>query len=99
MASITMPAPAAFADGLAAASRSGTFSVVSDTAGEEALGLSAGVGTAGKLVAKVIRTGGPQREGAVHAYSARGQRLGETPFRFARRRNVHMRSPSIFRSS
>jgi hypothetical protein len=73
----------AFADGLAAASRSGTFSVVSDSAGEEALGLSASVGTAGKLVAKVIRTGGPQREGAVHAYSARGQRLGETPFRFA----------------
>ena len=73
----------AFADGLAAASRSGTFSVVSETAGEEALGLSASVGTAGKLVAKVIRTGGPQREGAVHAYSARGQRLGEAPFRFA----------------
>jgi hypothetical protein len=70
----------AFADSLAAASRSGTFSVVSDAAGEEALGLVAGVGTAGKLTAKVIRTGGPERQGMIHAYSARGQRLGEAPF-------------------
>lgn len=73
----------AFADGLAAASRSGTFSVVSDTAGEETLGLVAGVGAAGKLTATVIRTGGPERQGIIHAFSARGQRLGEAPFHFA----------------
>ena len=37
----------------------------------------------GKLEARVLRAGGPARPGFVHAYSARGQRLGEAPFTLA----------------
>ena len=58
----------------------GTFAVVADGRGAEALGLYAGIGQSGKLEARLARTGGTMRSGFVHAYSVRGQRLGEAPF-------------------
>ncbi|MFA5951454.1 MAG: DUF4159 domain-containing protein [Hyphomicrobium sp.] len=70
-----------FAQGLASASRGGTFAFVEDQSGLEPLGLVAGVGANGTLTAKVIRTGGPAREGSVHAFSARGQWLGDAAFK------------------
>lgn len=73
----------AFADGLAALANSGTFTVVRDVAGREALGSIAGVGKDGKLTLKVLRAGGPQRDGLAFAFSARGQRLGEAAFTLA----------------
>jgi hypothetical protein len=70
----------AFADGLEKASGGGSFGIVEDTGGEEPLGLVAGVGPDGKLVASVLRTGGPARAGRIDAFSARGQRMGEATF-------------------
>jgi len=69
-----------FAAGLAAKAAGGTLAVVDEAGGEEALGLTAGVGADGKLTAKVLRTGGPARSGRIDAFSARGQRLGEAEF-------------------
>ncbi len=71
---------AAFAEGLQKAAGQGTFAVVDETGGEEPLGLTASVGANGKLVATVLRTGGPARSGRIDAFSARSQRLGEVPF-------------------
>ncbi len=72
-----------FADKLAAITGSGgSFVVVEPRAGEEALGVYAGVGTQGKLEVSVIRPDGGARNGYALAYSARGQRLGEVPFAF-----------------
>ncbi len=71
---------AAFAEGLAGVAGDGGFSIVEDTAGSEPMGLTAGVGADGKLVATVLRAGGTARSGRIDAFSARGQRLGETPF-------------------
>ncbi len=56
------------------------FSVVETVAGQEALGVSANVGSGGKLEAQVLRAQGQARAGILHAMSARGQRLGEVPF-------------------
>jgi hypothetical protein len=70
-----------FADGLKALARGGTLSIVGDRPGREALGLAAAVGAGGKLSARLVRAGGPAREVAVHAYSARGERLAEAPLR------------------
>jgi hypothetical protein len=72
-----------FADGLEKAAGGGSYAIVEDTGGEEALGLTAGVGPDGKLVAKVLRTGGPARAGRIDAFSARGQRMGEATFSLA----------------
>jgi hypothetical protein len=58
----------------------GTFAVVAGGRGGEALGVFAGIGQSGKLDARVMRAGTTARSGFVHAYSVRGQRLGETPF-------------------
>ncbi|HEX2842911.1 DUF4159 domain-containing protein [Hyphomicrobium sp.] len=69
-----------FAEGLQKAAGQGTFAVVDETGGEEPLGLTAGVGVNGKLVATVLRTGGPARSGRIDAFSARSQRLGEVSF-------------------
>jgi hypothetical protein len=68
-----------FAEKLAALSGGG-LSVVETPAGQEALGAVAGVATGGRLDAQVLRAGGAPRAGTLHAMSARGQRLGETPF-------------------
>jgi Domain of unknown function (DUF4159)/Aerotolerance regulator N-terminal len=58
----------------------GTFAVVAGGRGGEALGVFAGIGQNGKLEARVMRAGTTAPSGFVHAYSVRGQRLGETPF-------------------
>lgn len=59
----------------------GTLSVIDETKGREALGLVADLAERGKLEATVLSTGGPAREGVVNAFSARGERLGEAPFK------------------
>ncbi len=61
----------------------GGLTVIETGAGDEPMGVAASVGNGGRLEAVVVRTGGPAREGVLHAFSARGQRLGEAPFRFA----------------
>ena len=71
---------ASFVQGLEELSANGTLAVAEDTPGEEPLGLTANVGADGKLMARVVRTGGPARSGRIDAISARGQRLGEAPF-------------------
>ncbi|WP_045836815.1 DUF4159 domain-containing protein [Hyphomicrobium sp. 99] len=58
----------------------GTFAVLDETHGREALGLVANLAEKGKLEAVVLSPGGPAREGTVNAFSARGERLGEAPF-------------------
>lgn len=73
----------AFADGLAGLAATGSFVVATDTPGKEALGALAGVGADGKLSVKILRAGGPTREGTAFAISARGQRLGEAGFTLA----------------
>jgi len=65
---------------LKALAQDGTFAVVAGGRGGEALGVFAGIGQSGKLEARLMRAGGATRDGFVHAYSVRGQRLGETPF-------------------
>lgn len=74
---------AQFGEALAKAAGDGRFAVVDVRAGSEPLGLSASVGADGKLTAKIVRAEGGAREGIIHAFSARGQRLAETPFKFA----------------
>lgn len=71
----------AFGEALAKAKGDGRFSIVDVSAGREPVGLSASVGADGKLTARMVRAAGGAREGLVYAYSARGQRLGEAPFR------------------
>ena len=71
---------AAFAEGLEGLADGGTLAIVEETPGDEPLGLTAAVGADGKLVARVLRTGGPARSGRIDAVSARGQRLGEATF-------------------
>jgi Domain of unknown function (DUF4159)/Aerotolerance regulator N-terminal len=70
----------AFADQLVGIA-SGSVQILEGAATDAPLGLNAGVGPGGVLQANVIRTGGPIREGFVQAYSVRGQRLGDTPFK------------------
>ncbi len=70
----------AFADRLAKIGASG-FSVIEAGMGQEPLGLTAGVGQGGKLEATVLRGGGAPRDGVLHAFSVRNQRLGEAPFK------------------
>ena len=64
-------------------SGNGTFAVLDETNGREALGLVANLAEKGKLEAVVLSPGGPAREGTVNAFSARGERLGEAPFSLA----------------
>ncbi|HRD78890.1 MAG TPA: BatA domain-containing protein, partial [Hyphomicrobiaceae bacterium] len=71
-----------FAETLLALGSGSSVSLVETTAGDEALGILSGVGAAGKLEATVIRAAGGPRAGFVHAFSGRGQRLGEVAFRF-----------------
>ncbi|HEY8194603.1 MAG TPA: BatA domain-containing protein, partial [Hyphomicrobium sp.] len=69
------------ANKLAALAGHGTFAVIDEVKGQEALGLAAQLGDKGKLEALVLSPGGPAREGSVYAYSARGERLGEAAFK------------------
>ena len=72
----------AFADRLAKIGTSG-FAVIEAVLGEEPLGLSAGIGAGGKLEARVLRAGGGARDGVLHAFSVRSQRLGEANYKIA----------------
>jgi Domain of unknown function (DUF4159)/Aerotolerance regulator N-terminal len=74
---------AVFSERLAALIKGGSMSVVETAAGQEAIGLTAGLGQGGRLETDVIRTGGAARALAVHAVSGRGQRLAETVVSFA----------------
>jgi Domain of unknown function (DUF4159)/Aerotolerance regulator N-terminal len=69
----------AFADKLSEIA-GGKLAVVDTRAGQEPLGAFAGVVSGGRLEAQVLRASGEARAGALHAISARGQRLGEAPF-------------------
>ncbi len=74
---------AAAASALLALAGQGSFAVIDETKSEEAIGLAAQLGEKGKLEALVLSASGTPREGSVHAYSARGERLGETAFKIA----------------
>ncbi len=65
--------------------KDGTFAVIEGARGGEALGAFAGIGENGKLEARIVRADGAARDGFVHAFSARGQRLGEAPFKLSPR--------------
>ncbi len=73
----------AFAERLQQLAGGGGLSLIDDRAGTEPVAVAAGVGESGRLEALALRAGGPQREGTLHAFSARGQRLAEAPFRFS----------------
>ncbi len=68
---------------LATIAGGGSFAVIDETKGAEAVGLAARLGEKGKLEALVLQAAGSPREGSVYAFSARGERLGEAPFKFA----------------
>jgi Domain of unknown function (DUF4159)/Aerotolerance regulator N-terminal len=68
---------------LQALSKDEPMLVIEDGRGAEALGLHAGIGQSGKLEAHVLRASGPTRSGFIHAFSTRGQRLGEAPFQLS----------------
>lgn len=59
------------------------FTVIETGDGGEALGVLATVGKGGRLDANVLRAEGGAREGLVLALSSRGERLGESRFKFA----------------
>ena len=61
----------------------GSFTVVEVGAGRDPVALAASLGQGGRLEGVVQRTGGGVRDGVVHAFSERGQRLGEAVFRLA----------------
>ena len=69
-----------FASALAKLAGSSSFAVIDEAQGEQALGLAAELGEKGKLEAKVISASGDARTGPVHAFSARGERLGEAEY-------------------
>ena len=72
---------AALADKLAQLAGAGTFAVIDESKGSEALGLAARLGDKGKLEATVTQPVGSAREGLVHAFSGRGERLGEASYK------------------
>ena len=73
---------AAFADVLSRVGRAG-FATIETGSGREALGLASALGQGGRLEGIAMRPGGGARDGVVHAFSQRGQRLGEAVFRMA----------------
>ncbi|MEQ1612651.1 MAG: BatA domain-containing protein, partial [Hyphomicrobiaceae bacterium] len=64
-----------FADTLIAAARGGTALAIETAPGNEALGLSAGLGQGGRLEATLLRASGPEIRGRIVALNTRGQRL------------------------
>lgn len=61
----------------------GSFAVIDETTGAQAIGVAARLGEKGTLEALVMSPGGAVRDGAIYAFSARGERLGEAPFKLA----------------
>jgi hypothetical protein len=72
----------AFIDAIGSIGGSG-FTIVETGDGAEALGVLATVGKGGRLDADILRAHGGAREGLVLALSSRGERLGETRFKFS----------------
>lgn len=70
----------AFASGLADLAKDGSFAVIDETKGEEAIGVAAQLGEKGTLEALVLSPSGSPRSGPIHAFSNRGERLGESAF-------------------
>ncbi len=69
---------------LEALTNAGSLTVIADTAGQEPLGLAAASGEGGRLEVRVMRAAGSSaRTGQIHAFSARGERLGEASFSLA----------------
>ncbi|HMN38988.1 MAG TPA: DUF4159 domain-containing protein [Hyphomicrobium sp.] len=81
---------AEIAQQMADIAQSGSFAVIDETKGKEALALAAQLGQKGKLEAVVDSPSGTARSGPIHAFSARGERLGEANFtlRAGERRTV-----------
>ena len=71
-----------FADKLVSLAGNGSLVVIDPRAGEEALGVLAGLGREGRLEVSLLRPQGGPRSGYALALSARGQRLGEAAFAF-----------------
>ncbi|MGD9667951.1 MAG: DUF4159 domain-containing protein [Hyphomicrobiaceae bacterium] len=65
---------------LEAIANGGSLTIIADATGQEPLGLAAASGQGGRLEAHVMRAGGAARVGQIHAFSARGERLGEASF-------------------
>lgn len=61
----------------------GSFAIIDESKGAHAVGLAAHLGEKGSLQAVVMSPSGEARDGAVYAFSARGERLGEAPYRLA----------------
>ena len=74
---------AAIADRLAKLASDGSLAVIDESTSAQALGLAARLGENGKLEALVMSPGGGARDGAVYAFSARGERLGEATYKVA----------------
>ena len=72
-----------FVKGLTNLVGTGNLAVVDQPGDHAALGLSARLDQGGKLTAVVLSSGGPARDGIIDAFSARGERLGEAPFKLA----------------
>ena len=72
-----------FMKDLIAIANGGSVLVVATIDGEEALGVVAGLGENGALVAKVHRAAGNARQGILYAFTARGQRLAKKHFDLA----------------
>ena len=73
----------AIAARLGAIAGNGSFAVIDESASAHALGVAARLGEKGTLEAIVMSPGGAARDGAVYAFSARGERLGEAHYKLA----------------
>ena len=65
---------------LATLAGDGSLTVIHDATGLEPLGLSASSGRGGRLEARILRAQGTLRTGQIHAFSSRGEQLGEAAF-------------------
>ena len=60
-----------------------SLAVIDETRGQEAIGVTARLAERGKLEALVLSPAGRARQGAVYAFSARGERLGEASYKLS----------------
>ena len=68
---------------LAVLAARGSFAVLDETQGSRTARADRASRRQGKARSPVLSPGGPERDGSVNAYSARGERLGEAPFRLS----------------
>ena len=72
-----------FAQQLAQLASEGSFVLSETTPDGEALAVDTGLAAGGKLRTRILRANGGLRPGVLHAFSARGERLGEAEFELA----------------